>query len=87
MRSDGSPGTVAAVLTAWFWQPPASSRITPGLKMVPSAEVIVKERTVPRGTPARATVSGAGACVGPMMKLPRASGEGSWPSGSSVAAG
>ena len=45
------------------------------------------EVVVPRGTPSFATVSGAGAWVGPMMKLPSAPGGGSVPSGSSVARG
>ena len=48
---------------------------------------MVKDVTVPRGTPSLATVSGAGAWVGPMMKLPSAPAGGSVPSGSSVARG
>jgi len=36
----------------------------------------------PRGTPSLAMVSGAGAWVGPMMKLPSAPGAGSVPSAS-----
>src|SRR3954469_20112096 len=46
---------------------------------------MVNEVIVPRGTPSVAIVSGAGAWVGPMMKLPSASGGGSVPSGSSFA--
>src|SRR4051812_14941244 len=48
---------------------------------------MVNDIMVPRGTPSFAIVSGAGAWVGPMMKLPSAPAGGSVPSGSSVARG
>ena len=41
--------------------------------------------TVPFGTPSREVISGAGLCVGPMMKLPSAFVGGIAPSGSSFA--
>ena len=41
--------------------------------------------TVPCGTPSCTVISGAGVCVGPMMKLPSASAGGTAPSGSSFA--
>jgi hypothetical protein len=51
-----------------------------------SAELIVRLQVRPGGVPdITDDASGAGLCVGPMMKLPSASGDGTSPSGSSVA--
>src|ERR1041384_4025732 len=55
--------------------------------MVLSLDDNVNDVTVPFGTPSFAMVSGAGAWVGPMMKLPSAPAGGSAPSGNSVARG
>jgi hypothetical protein len=52
-----------------------------------SFDDIVNEVVVPFGTPSLATVSSAGAWVGPMMKLPSAPAGGSVPSANSVARG
>jgi hypothetical protein len=46
---------------------------------------MVNSVIVPWGTPAARSISGAAVWVGPMMKLPSALGEGTVPSGSSVA--
>src|SRR5688572_20406376 len=62
----------------------------PGTRAIPgyillSVDSIVKLWTVPCGTPGCTCVSGDGACVGPITKLPIASAGGTAPSGSSVA--
>src|SRR5579862_2902604 len=44
-------------------------------------KLMVNSRTVPWGVAGTAAISGAAGCVGPRMKLPSASGEGSVPSG------
>ena len=51
-----------------------------------SAESMVNSMTVPFGVASGEAVSGAGLCVGPMMKLPSAFAGGTSPSSSSVAA-
>jgi len=58
------------------------SRAMPGYILL-SAEFMVKVLTVPSRS--RVATSGAGGCVGPMMKLPLASAGGTVPSGSSFA--
>jgi hypothetical protein len=50
-----------------------------------SADRMVKLKTRPFATSGEVVISGAGGCVGPIMKLPYALGLGNFPSGNSVA--
>jgi hypothetical protein len=50
-----------------------------------STELMVKLWMVPCGTSSLTVISGAGGCVGPMMKFPSSVGPGTLPSGSSLA--
>ncbi len=82
---DLSPGAVCVRMIEPLPQPAGvSSRMSPGLQMTLSFDDMSKATVGAFGTPSSATVSGAGLCVGPMMKLPSAPAGGSAPPGSST---